>query len=87
MEASGEFERALVGQASDAVFEPDIESESRSGRDYVRVTVLMTVIAVDVAEALISAWRVFCKAAGDGWDLASATAQVRPGGALAASWV
>ena len=47
-----------------------------------RVTVALTVAAPDVAEALDQAWRAFRKAAGDdpaGWDMASVTAEVRPG--------
>jgi hypothetical protein len=36
---SGEFERRLAGQESPAVITPRIESETRRGRDYVRVTI------------------------------------------------
>lgn len=41
----------------------------------------MTVAAPDVAQALVTAWWTFRKAAGDdteGWDTASASAEVRP---------
>lgn len=79
--ASGDFERALRAQASKIVIAPRIYSERRRGRDYVRVTIAMTIVAADVAEALAAAWWAFRKAAGDQartWDKASATADVRP---------
>ncbi len=78
---SGDFERRLNGQQSAAVIGPRVESEVRRGRDYVRVAISMTVSAPDVAQALVTAWRVFRRAAGDdidGWDTASASAEVRP---------
>ncbi|MGH3223677.1 MAG: hypothetical protein ACRDPY_34185 [Streptosporangiaceae bacterium] len=40
---SGEFERDLAGQESNSVLTPHVEAESRRGRDYVRVTIVMTV--------------------------------------------
>jgi len=46
------------------------------------VVIVATVTVADVAEALDLAWWVFRKAAGDdaeGWDMAGATAEVRPG--------
>lgn len=85
---SGDFERALAAQASRIVIAPRVDSESRRGRDYVRVTIVMTVMAADAAEALSAAWWAFRKAAGGdagGWDKASTTADVRPGEALAAT--
>jgi hypothetical protein len=56
---------------------------ARAGRarDYVRVVLVATVDAGDVAEALDLAWWTFRKAAGEdlaGWDLARAAAEVRP---------
>jgi len=78
---SGNFGRRLADQESAAVIAPHIESETRPGRDYVRVTVVMTIGAPDIAQALTAAWWVFRKAAGRdtaGWDLASATAEVQP---------
>jgi hypothetical protein len=78
---SGEFERRLAGQASRAVTSARLESESRRGRDYVRVTVLVTVEAADVAQAMAAVWRAFRKAAGDdiaGWDMPAAAAEIRP---------
>lgn len=63
-----------------------IEAETRRGRDYVRVTLEMTVAAGDVAEALASAWQAFQEAAhGDisGWDITSASAEVWPEGTAA----
>jgi hypothetical protein len=81
LRASGDFERYLAGQQDLPVVDAHIESESRRGRDYVAIRVLMTVDAVDVAEALTVAWDAFQRAAGDdpaGWDLASARAEVQP---------
>ena len=46
------------------------------------MTIALTVDAPDVAWALTAAWPAFVKAASDdpaGWDLASATAEVRTG--------
>ena len=76
----GAFERNLVGQES-AVVGPQIEGETRRGRDYVRVVIVMTVTASDVAEALGLAWQAFRQATGSdagGWDMAGAAAEVRP---------
>ena len=81
--ARGTFERRLAEQESAAVA-VRVDYEVRRGRDYVRVVVAVTVEAADVAEALDLAWRSFLKAAGDdveGWDIAGATAEVRPGSA------
>lgn len=78
---NGDFERDLTGQESDAVQAPHVEAESRRGRDYVRVTIAMTVTAPDVAQALTAAWWTFRKAVGndaEGWDMTGATAEVRP---------
>jgi hypothetical protein len=64
---------------------PQIEREFRRGRDFVRVVVVMTVVAADVGQAAVIAWRVFRRAAGDdiaGWDLAGASAEVSPVAAL-----
>jgi hypothetical protein len=65
--ARGEFERRLAEQESAAVA-ARVDSEVRRGRDYVRVIIVTTVDAADVAEALDAAWWAFLKAAGD--DLA-----------------
>ena len=62
---------------------PQIESEIRRGKDYVRVAIVMTIAAADVADALDFAWSVFRQAACDdagGWDMAAVSAEVRPGG-------
>lgn len=78
----GDFERRLAGQESPAVIAPQIDREIRKGRDYVRVVIVVTVEADDVAEALDLAGWAFRKAAGDdlaGWDLDQAVAGVRPG--------
>jgi len=64
-----------------AVTGPHIEREVRRGANYVRVAIIMTVDAADVARALTVAWRIFRWAAGDdsaGWDMAAASAEVRP---------
>jgi hypothetical protein len=78
----GEFERRLAEQGTAAVA-ARVDSEVRRGRDYVRVVIVMTVDAADVAEALDMAWWAFQKAAGEdlaGWALAEAEAEVRPEG-------
>jgi len=61
---------------------PQIEREFRRGRDFVRVVIVMTVVAADVGQTLVIGWRAFRRAAGDelgaGWDAAGASAEVRP---------
>jgi hypothetical protein len=42
---------------------PHVDSLTRRGRDYLRVTIAMTVTAADPAQALTVAWRAFRKAA------------------------
>jgi hypothetical protein len=68
--------------ASKTVVTPHVDAETRRGRDCVRVTLAMTIVAGDVAEALDSAWRAFKQASlGDvlDWDVTSASAEVMPG--------
>ena len=75
-----EFGRQLAGQESAAIA-PHVDSEIRRGRDYVRIVILATVDAADVAEALDLTWWTFRKAAGEdlaGWALTDAEAEVRP---------
>jgi hypothetical protein len=82
---SGDFERRLAEHESQAVTGAQIESETRRGRDQLRVTIAITVIAPDVAQALAAAWWVFRKAVSDdaaGWDMADATADIRPDAGL-----
>jgi hypothetical protein len=77
----GDFEQRLGSLESPAVIGAEIESETRRGRDFVRVTVAAAVGAADVAEALTSAWDAVRRAAGDdaaGWDMAAAVAEIRP---------
>jgi hypothetical protein len=84
--AAGAFERRLAEQESAAVA-ARVDSEVLRGRDYVRVVIVAAVDAADVAEALDRAWWTFRKAAGEdlaGWDLVTATAEVRPEGPLVA---
>jgi hypothetical protein len=79
---SGDFERRLAQQESALITGPHVEGLTRRGRDFVRVTIMMTVTAVDPGQALVIAWRAFTKAAGDdlgGWDVGAASAEVRPG--------
>ena len=81
LQVSGEFERRLAGQQSRSVIAPHIESQTRRGRTYVAVKVLMTILAPDVGESLVAALDAFEQAAGDdeaGWDMASARAEVWP---------
>ena len=76
-----DFERALADAVDPAIASAEIASELRRGVDYVRVTVAVTVIATDVADALSIAWDTFRSAAQDdpaGWEVADATAQVQP---------
>jgi len=85
--AAGDFERRLAGQESATVIAPRLDRVTRRGRDFVRLVIVMTIEAGDVAEALDLAWWVFRKAAGDdvgGWDTAAAGAEVRPEGRLPA---
>jgi hypothetical protein len=80
--ASEAFEQRLAGQQGAAVITAQVESETRRGRDYVCVNVTVTAAAADIACAVAVAWTAFRQAAGDdaaGWDLASATAEARPG--------
>jgi hypothetical protein len=82
-----DFEQRLAAPESPAAAAAEIESETRRGRDYVRVTVSAAVDAADVAEALTTAWDAFRQAAGDditGWDMAAASAEVRPESPLVA---
>ena len=77
----GTFDQRLAAQENPALRYPHIETETRRGKDHVAVTVLMTVHAPDLAQALTAAWDAFRQAAGDdtaGWDIASATAHVWP---------
>jgi len=80
--AAGGFESRLAEQVSPPVLDAQIESETRQGQEYVRVRVTVSVQATDVADAVGAAWEVFRAAAGEigGWDLAAASAQVRPAG-------
>jgi len=66
----------LHAPESPAVVGAEIESETRRGRDFVRVTITAAVDAVDVAAALSAAWDAFRQAAGDdagGWDVVAAS--------------
>jgi hypothetical protein len=81
-----DFERGLAAAADPAIASAEIASELRRGADYVRVTVVLTVVTTDVADALIIAWDAFCSAARDdagGWEVATAAAQVQPEPSLA----
>jgi hypothetical protein len=62
LEVSEDFERGLVELASKTVIMPDVDAETRRGRAYVRVTLAMTIVAGDVAEALDGAWGAFQQA-------------------------
>jgi hypothetical protein len=76
-----DFEQRLTTAESPAVIGAEVESETRRGRDYVRVSITAAVYAADVAEALTAAWDAFRQAAGDdaaGWDMAAASAEIQP---------
>jgi hypothetical protein len=57
-----DFEHAL---ADPAIASAEIASELRRGADYVRVTIALTVLTTDVADALTIAWDAFRSAARD----------------------
>ena len=81
-----DFEHALADPVDPAIASAEIASELRRGADYVRVTVVLTVHAADVADALTIAWDAFCSAAHDdltGWEVAAAAAEVQPEAPLA----
>lgn len=69
-------------QATAMISGPHIAGETRRGRSFLKVSVAMTVVAADVGQAAVIAWRVFRKAAGDdlgaGWETAGASAEVLP---------
>jgi hypothetical protein len=76
-----DFERALADPVDPAIASAEIASELRRGADYVRVTIALTVLTTDVAEALVIAWDAFCGATRDdltGWEVAAAAAEVQP---------
>jgi hypothetical protein len=76
-----DFERALADAVDPAIASAEISSELRRRVDYVRVTVAVTVVTTDVADALAIAWDAFLSATRDdpaGWEVAAATAQVQP---------
>ena len=78
----GGFERALSDAGDPAIATAEIASEHRRGADYVRVTVVLTVTALDVSDALAIGWDAFTSAAGDGlagWEISGAAAEVQPG--------
>jgi hypothetical protein len=78
--AAGKFEERLALQVRPPVVDAQIDSEIRQGRDYVRIRLIVTVQAADIAAAVAAAWGVFRTAAGEvgGWDTAAASAEVRP---------
>jgi hypothetical protein len=65
-----DFERSLADPVDPAI------------ADYVRVTVALTVLTTDVADALTIAWDAFRNAAGDdlgGWEVAVTAVDQLPG--------
>jgi hypothetical protein len=79
----GDFERGLVGQQDQAVTGLRVDRELRRGAESVRVVIVATAEASDVAGALSLTWEaVLTAASGDlaGWDLADAEAEVRRAG-------
>jgi hypothetical protein len=58
-----DFEHALADPVDPAIASAEIVSELRRGADYVRVTLAITVLSTDVAEALTIAWDAFRSAA------------------------
>jgi len=78
--AAERFELRLTAQVRPPVLDARVDSETRQGRDHVRIRVTVDVAAADVAEAVGAAWGAFQEAAGPvgGWDLAAARAEVHP---------
>ncbi len=75
------FEKALSRLGDPSLAAAEIASEHRRGADYVRVTLVLTVTAADVSDALAIAWDAFTGAAGDGlagWETTAATAEIHP---------
>jgi hypothetical protein len=74
------FEDALASQRSPVVTGLRFDSEFRRGRDYVRVVMMATADAEDLADALGLVWQAFGEASSmdNGWDLAAASAEVTP---------
>ena len=73
----------LLGNHPRQVRAPTRRAGKRRGRDRVRVIIVATIDAADVAEALDLAWWTFRKAAGEnlaGWALTDAEAEVRSQG-------
>jgi hypothetical protein len=86
---AGAFEERLRAQVSPVVSEARLESETRKGGESVRVRICVTAAAPDLGQAAVIAWDVFLVAAGDdaaAWDMAAASAEIRPAGALA-TWL
>ena len=76
-----DFEKALSLIGDPSVAAAEIASEHRRGANYVRVTLVLTVTAADVSDALAIAWDAFTGAAGDGlvgWEIIAAAAEVHP---------
>ncbi len=79
--AAAGFERRLAAQESQPVITARVESEARRGRDYVRIRISVTVDAADIGQAAVAAWGAFREAVGEdatGWDMADASAEIRP---------
>jgi hypothetical protein len=78
---AGAFEQRLAAQVGPVVKEARLHSETRRGRDMVRISMLITVTASDVGQAAVIAWDVFKVAADEdaaAWDMAGASAEIRP---------
>ena len=75
----GESGRRLAGPES-PVIAVRMDNWVRRGRDYLHVMIVAAVDAAHAAEAMDLPWQSFNNAAGDnpGWDMAAATAEVRP---------
>jgi hypothetical protein len=59
----GDFDRAPADPVDPAIASAEIASELRRGADYVRITVALTVVTTDIADALTVAWDAFRSAA------------------------
>jgi hypothetical protein len=77
---AGAFEQRLAAQVGPGVKEARLHSETRRGRDRVRISLLITVTASDVGQAAVIAWDVFKVTAGEdaaAWDMLGASAKIQ----------
>lgn len=75
------FEEALTARQDPPAVAAELESQTRRGRNYAKAGITATVDTTNIADAVAIAWDPFRQVAAEdlgGWDLAGATAEVRP---------